>query len=192
MTYNPTREDIMDILLFGGTDKCYKSTEKFNEAWNNKNLSLRDKWREAIRKEFENMEKNNIWKVTWKKKITSDRQLLGTKWSFKAKKDGLFKARLVTQENAQIPGINQDNFLLVIYKTTFRLILVLWATYNWKAEIVDIETVFLYGDLEEEIYLCVQEGNREYSTRHLDEEACLLLDHAIYGLVQAAQQFLRN
>ena len=70
--------------------------------------------------------------------------------------------------------------------------MVLWATYNWEAEIIDIETAFLYGDLEEEIYLCVQEGYREYSTRHLDGEACLLLDHAIYGLVQAACQFFKK
>ena len=51
--------------------------------------------------------------------------------------------------------------------------------YNWEAEIIDIETAFLYGDPKEEISLRVPEGYREYSTRYLDGEACLLLDHAI-------------
>ena len=42
------------------------------------------------------------------------------------KKNGGFKARLVAQGYAQIPGINhKDNFSLVIYETTFSLILVL-------------------------------------------------------------------
>ena len=139
------------------------------------------------------MEKNNVWKVTSKQKVPSDRRVLGTKWVFKVKKNGVFMARLVAQGYAQIPGIDhKDNFSPVIYKTTFRLILVLWATYNWEAEIIDIETAFLYGDLEEEIYLRVPERYREYSTRHLDGEACLLLDHAIYGLVQAAHQFFKK
>ena len=74
----------------------------------------------------------------------------------------------------------------------FRYILVLWATYNWEAGIIDIETAFLYGDLEEEIYLHIPEGYREYSTSDLDGEACLLLDHAVYGLVQAALQFFKK
>ena len=100
------------------------------------------------------------------------------------KKNRVFKARLVVQGYAQVPGIDhKDNCLPVIYKTTFRLILVLWAAYNWEAEIINIETSILYGDLAEKIYLCVPKGYREYSTRYLDVEACLLLDHAIYGLV---------
>ena len=69
------------------------------------------------------------------------------------KKNRIFKARLVAQFFAQIPGINfMDNFSPVIYKTTFRIILILWATYNWEAEVIDIETAFLYSDLEGVIY----------------------------------------
>ena len=48
MTYDPTRDDITDILLVGGTDESYEAPEKYNEAWNNENPYLRDKWREAI------------------------------------------------------------------------------------------------------------------------------------------------
>ena len=79
MTYDPTRDDLTDILLVGGTDESYKASEKFEEAWNNQNPYLRDKWREAIQKEFKNMEKNNAWKVISKQKVPSDRRLLGPK-----------------------------------------------------------------------------------------------------------------
>ena len=72
------------------------------------------------------MEKNNVWKVTSKQKVPSDRRLLGIKWVYKVKKNGVFKARLVAQGYAQITGIDhKDNFLPVIYETTFRLILIL-------------------------------------------------------------------
>ena len=50
MTYDSTRDDVTDILLVGGTDESYEALEKFEEAWNNKNPYLRDKWREAIQK----------------------------------------------------------------------------------------------------------------------------------------------
>ena len=43
-----------------------------------------------------------------------------------------------------MPGIDfTDNFSPVIYKTIFRIILVLWAMYNWEVEIIDIETAIL-------------------------------------------------
>ena len=139
------------------------------------------------------MEKSDVWKITPKQKVPSNRWLLGTKWVFKVKKNGVFKARLVAQGYTQIPGIDRkDNFSPVIYKMTFRLILVLWATYNWEVEIIDIERAFLNGDLEEEIYLQVPEGYREFSLRHLDGETCLFLNQAIYGLVQAARQFFKK
>ena len=60
MTYDPTRNDVTDILLVWGTDENYEALEKFNEAWNNEDPYLREKWREAIWKEFENMEKNDV------------------------------------------------------------------------------------------------------------------------------------
>ena len=97
MTYDPTRDDVRDILLIGGTDESYKSPEKFDEAWNNKNPYIRDKWTEAIQKEFENMENNNEWKVTSKQKAPPDRRILGTKWVFEVKENRVFKARLVAQ-----------------------------------------------------------------------------------------------
>ena len=52
-----------EVVLVGGTDKSYKSLEEINDAWYNENPKLRLKWREAIKKEFENMEKNHVWRV---------------------------------------------------------------------------------------------------------------------------------
>ena len=65
------------------------------------------------------------------------------KWVFKVKKNGVFKARLVAQGFVQIPGIDHhDKFSPVIYETTFRIVLTMWAMYGWSGEIIDIESVF--------------------------------------------------
>ena len=64
--------------------------------------------------------------------------------------------------------------------------------YKWDFEIVDIETAFLYGELEEEIYMKVPEGMSLYQGIENDKEDCVILDKSIYGLVQAARQFHRK
>ena len=123
---NPTTNDVAEVVLVGGTDKSYKSPVCFNDTWYNKNYKLRAKWRNAINKEFENMEKNNISRVIKKTDVPENRRLFGAKWVFKVKKNGVFKTRLVAQGFLQIPGVDhQDSFLPVMYDTTFGIILVM-------------------------------------------------------------------
>jgi Reverse transcriptase (RNA-dependent DNA polymerase) len=55
--------------------------------------------------------------------------------------------------------------------------------WNLQASIVDVESAFLHGDLQEEIYMNVPEGLQQ------DSHSCLLLKKAIYGLVQSAREF---
>ena len=80
------------------------------------------------------MEKNHVWRVIKKTDVPENRRLLGAKWVFKVKKNGIFKARLVAQGFSQIPGVDhQDSFSPVIYNTTFRIILVMMIKYGWEA-----------------------------------------------------------
>ena len=50
---------------------------------------------------------------------------------------------------------------------------------------VDIDNAFLNGDLEHEIYMKIPEGYDEVINPRVDREDCLILQKAIYGLVQA-------
>ena len=62
---------------------------------------------------------------------------------------------------SQIPGAHhQDSFSPVIYDTTFRIKLVIWIKYKWGAKIIDIETAFLYRNLEEDISLKIPDGKK--------------------------------
>ena len=60
---------------------------------------------------------------------------------------------------------------------------------GWDADIVDIKTAFLYGDLDDEIYTKVPKGLAENLETEFDNDACLLLVQSMYGLVQAARQY---
>ena len=60
---------------------------------------------------------------------------------------------------------------------------------EWKMEVIDIEIAFLYGVLDEEIFMKIPEGLDIYLESTFENDECLILDKAIDGLVQAAKQF---
>ena len=91
---------------------------------------------------------------------------------------------------SQVPGIDhKDNFSPVVSEITFRCVMALALNSNWKMEIVDVVTAFLYGDLDETIYMKIPVGLSKYTGKTYDENDCVILDKSIYGLVQAARQF---
>ena len=53
---------------------------------------------------------------------------------------------------------------------------------SWSAKIIDIETAFSEGDLDEEIFMRIPNGHEELLGR-VDEEEVLELLKSIYGLV---------
>ena len=57
---------------------------------------------------------------------------------------------------------------------------------------MDIDNAFLNGDLEHEIYMKFPEGYDEVINEDVDKEDCIILQKAIYGLVQAARQFWKK
>ena len=63
---------------------------------------------------------------------------------------------------------------------------------NVKGKVVDIDNAFLNGDLEHEMYMKIPEGYDEVISKDVDKDDCLILQKAIYGLVQAARQFWKK
>ena len=193
--YNPTANDMGELAMVGGTDESYVNPPTFNDAWNHPKDYDREKWREGIRKEFKDMIEKGVWKKMKIKDIPSDRRLIGCRWVNKVKRNGVFRARLVALGYSQIPGLDfTENYAPVIQDVTFRLVCVIMLAHGWLAEIVDIETAFLYGDLEEQIFMKIPEG---YETVVADDKIdrnqdCFLLIKTIYGVVQAARQFYKK
>ena len=92
MLENPTTNDMAEMVLVGGTSDSYKSPERFNDKCYNENPKPQLKWIEAIKKEFVNMGKNHVWRVIKKTDVPENSRLLGAKWVFRVKKNGIFKA----------------------------------------------------------------------------------------------------
>jgi hypothetical protein len=99
--------------------------------------------------------------------IPKDRRLVKSRWVFKVKHNGVFRARLVACGYSQIPGPGVDysaNYSLVINDITFRMLLLTMIYFGLSEMIVDVETAFLYGDLEEEIFMECPPGMKDVTS----------------------------
>ncbi|GKB33820.1 ribonuclease H-like domain-containing protein [Tanacetum coccineum] len=72
---------------------------------------------------------------------------------------GSYKARLVVKGFNQKEGINFDEtFSPVVKMSTVRCVIALSVTNKWPLFQLDINNVFLYGDLDEDIYMTIPKG----------------------------------
>ena len=76
-----------------------------------------------------------------------------------------------------------ESYAPVINDASWRILLVAKMLWGLDAKIVNVETAFLYGELEEEVYMMCKEIH--------DEDEVLFLQHSIYGLVQSARQYFK-
>ena len=109
------------------------------------------------------------------------------------KHNGVYHARLVAKCFSQIVGVDfTDNYSPVVNDVTFRVVMARMLIENLKGNEVDIGNAFLNGDLEHEIYMKIPEGYDEVISKDVDKQDCVILQKAIYGLVQAARQFWKR
>ena len=159
------------------------------EAWHSPVEEERHNWQIAIRKEIKSMINRGVWRKIDKVKIPENRRLIGNKWVFKIKRDGTYRARLVALGYSQIPGVDYtDNFAPVAHDVSFRIALARMIVENLDSLVMDVETAFLYGDIEEEIFMKSPVGIDEIDPGSSPED-CYQLKKGIYGLCQAARQF---
>jgi len=127
-------------------------------------------WRKAIIDELKALTDNNTWILT---PLPSGKKTIGNKWIFKVKYnvDGSVerhKARLVAKGYNQTKGLDyMETFSPVAKMTTIRLLLTLAAAHNWFLHQLDVNTAFLRGDLEEEVYMNIPLGMQTVENRGL-------------------------
>ncbi|KAH9142680.1 hypothetical protein AeRB84_013262 [Aphanomyces euteiches] len=161
-------------------------------------------WKAAIEMELASIKSNGTWKYV---KPPQDRKTLKTTWVFRVKEkcDGSierFKARLVVKGFLQVKGLDYDEvFAPVMRLESLRTLLAIGNALDLPIDQMDIDTAFLNGTLEEEIYLDLPEGlqmkdvikdanwvGASELTSSPSQVSCLLIK-ALYGLKQAPREW---
>src|SRR5258705_6915469 len=163
MEKNPKEMQFRDILVIKGKDPI-----AFNEWW------------KAIEAEIQALNDCDVWESM---DLPPDQRSIKCQWVYNVKTDGRKQGHLVAKGFSQIPGIDfEETFSPVARFETVRLLLALSPLEDWEIQAIDVKTAFLYGELDEELYMEQPEGfiikGQETKVYRLKE--------ALYGLKQAS------
>lgn len=143
-------------------------------------------WFASALDEFTSLIANQTWEIV---PLPDGRRAVGSKWTFKNKRnsDGVIyrhKSRLVAKEYTQEDGIDyEETFAPVAKMTSIRVVLAIAVAENLTFWQMDVDTAFLNGKLEEEIYMEQPEG---FVDPEHPDWVCRL-KRCIYGLKQASR-----
>ena len=90
-------EWLHEIAFVTSTMSDPDEPQSFQEAWWDPDLISREKWREAICLEFKKMLDMGVWRLVKRNDCPNDRRLVGCRWVFKVKRNGVYHARLVAK-----------------------------------------------------------------------------------------------
>ncbi|GKB92394.1 retrovirus-related pol polyprotein from transposon TNT 1-94, partial [Tanacetum coccineum] len=133
------------------------------------------------------LDKGDDYKVWRLVDLPKGKHAIGTKWVYRNKKDerGIVvrnKARLVTQGYTQEKGIDYDEVFAPISRIkAIRLFLAYASFMGFIVYQMDVKSAFLYGTIEEEVYVCQPPGFED--PQFLDK--VYKVEKALYGLHQA-------
>jgi hypothetical protein len=122
-------------------------------------------WKAACQQKLNSLRAQDVYDLV---NPPSGRKIIKNCWVFDVKTDSHKMAQLVAKGFSQVEGIDfNDIFLPVVRYETVRLILALAVLENWHMSSVDVKTAFLYGELDEELYMEQPEGFKIPGKEHL-------------------------
>nr|GEZ45086.1 putative ribonuclease H-like domain-containing protein [Tanacetum cinerariifolium] len=137
---------------------CFLSQEEPKRV----HQALKDpSWIEVMQEELLQFKMQKVWILV---DLPYGKRAIGTKWVYRNKKNerGIVirnKARLVTQGHTQEEGIDYEKvFALVAMIEDIRLFLAYASFMGFPVYQMDVKSAFLYGTIEEEVYLCQPPG----------------------------------
>ena len=153
------------------------------------------KWKDAIQVELNSLNKRKVFgPVVLTPKAVKP---VGYKWVFVRKRNEKneitrYKARLVAQGFSQRPGIDYDEtYAPVMDAITFRYLISLVVSEKLKMRLMDVVTAYLYGLLDNDIYMKIPEGFKmpEASSSKPKEMYSIKLQRSLYGLKQSGRMW---
>nr|GFC10590.1 putative ribonuclease H-like domain-containing protein [Tanacetum cinerariifolium] len=147
---HPTSQIISDLSLTTQTRSMVRAVRDQDPSWI-----------EAMQEELLQFKMQKVWILV---DLPYGKRAIGTKWVYRNKKDekGIVirnKVRLVAQGHTQEEGIDYEEVFAPIARIeAIRLFLAYASFMGFLVYQMDVKSKFLYGTIEEEVYICQPPG----------------------------------
>ncbi|KAL0802974.1 hypothetical protein Bca101_058150 [Brassica carinata] len=200
--WNRKHVDMDDIFAYHVALEIIEDDEDLEPTSINECMKSKDwlKWKEAINVELNSFKKRRVFGPILR--TPYDVKPVGYKWVFVRKRNEngevvRYKARLVAQGFSQRPGIDyEETYSPVVDATTFRFLINLAIRENLDLWLMYVVTAYLYGPLDNDIYMKVPEGieipkvlKYHWTMIYSREQHCIKLNKALYGLKQSGRMW---
>ena len=156
-------------------------------------------WEATVVKELNTLHSMGVYKLT---PLPPGRKAIGNCWVFELKVDGdslIPNGQLVAKGFHQIPNVDfGKTFAPVAKAASIRLVAAMACQRGWFLQCFDATRAFLWGDLEEELYMSLPEGFRlptpDVLPSGYEDEVGLVMHlfKSIYGLKQASNVWYKK
>ena len=147
-------------------------------------------WDKAVIGEHNRMTKHEVFEVKDKATLPKGTKVLTSTWAMKKKANGTLRARINARGYEQVDGVHydeDDKAAPVASEITIRVAMVLMLMADMCAELIDVNSAFLYGMFkpQHKLHMEIPKGFQ----RFYPKGSVLLLLKTIYGTKQAALAF---
>jgi hypothetical protein len=148
-----------------------------------------EQWEGKMEEELSNLTDIGTWEIVDSSAVPEGRRLVKCRWVFKRTvKEGKpvkFRSRLTACGYAQVKDVDYfEVYAPVARRKSVRILMAFAAHFGGQLAADDISHAFVYGDLDEEIYMRPPPG-----FLHRYKGKVLKLKKGLYGLKQAARQW---
>ncbi|CAB1109566.1 unnamed protein product [Ectocarpus sp. CCAP 1310/34] len=142
-------------------------------------------WEQAMLKELASLDDHDVADLIPVSSVPAGCSVIGTRWVYRVKTDGRFKARVVVQGWAQQHGIDCFTTFAPVCKIgSQRLLLAIAAAQGWPVIAMDVQTAFLNGKLSEDVYTYQAPGFEKIESS-TGKPLVWKLKKSLYGLRQS-------
>lgn len=164
------------------TSQVIKIPNSYNDAMNS---PQREQWKEAIGKEMDSLNKHEVYELVPITSVPKEEKILGSRFVFKQKADGRFKARLVVQGHVQEAGLDYGRSYAPVCRIgSVRTLLAVACEHGWPVWQMDVVVAFLQSTIDKDVWVKPAPGGqtREPST---GTTMVYKLKRSLYGLAQS-------
>ena len=111
-------------------------------------------WNNAIQKEMDSLRKHNVYKLVKISSVPKEEKIIGSRFVFKQKVDGRFKARLVVQGYVQEAGVDYGRSYAPVCRIgSIRTVLAIACEHGWPVWQMDVVVAFLQAHIDKDVYV---------------------------------------